>query len=958
MSKSPTILSITVSPASGSPGTPFTASVAADGTPRPRISYEWRLDGKPLPEADGPICTPPASGSLTVLVTATSNRGSDSRESAPVQVAVIGAAPTLTDVRIAPSGGRVGDTFAAQTAATGDPRPAITYQWALNQEPVAGATGETFAPREAGVVTVRVRATNSVGSVEAQAAGVVVEEALREPAIASLTILPSTGVVGESFRVDAHIVGEPKPTLSYQWMAGDADIPSATQETFVPVAPIAALRARVTARNSEGGATAVSEAATVLAAAVAPVFVSAGSVVGSGLIGGELSVAGLEVTPEARLSYQWTRNGAAIAGATAATYAPVAMDDGALIARTTTAASDHGQASATATGMRIAWAAPSPAADVGEWSVRSGTGVQTYDARKLFAVHGDPEGLSLSFEVAGASGVFSSRVFQDGVYADEGPVSLDGRLLVVQTDGLAEFDLELAVRAVNSGGSAETQLRFLVEGETAAEPPHDGAGDKLAVLPLGATGLVQSLWIGAVTETSITATARADKAQGIALVVSPREDFSLQISSTALSPTAYAASSGPADRRFVRATIGGLQPATLYHIGVAADGVIDTSRTGRFRTPAAGAHSFRFGCASCAGTGSNANTFAFIEARAASADIDFFQHLGDLHYQNINTNSISAFHNAYDLVFDARRQNSAWRSLPLYYMWDDHDYGANNADGTSASRDAAVRIYRDRVPSPPPAEPGALDPVYYAYTRGRIRFVVTDLRSASSARATPDGPGKSLLGAKQKEWFKAQIMAARDSGQAVCWVNTLPWVSAPAASSSNDDWSNYHTERLELSAFISDQGMLKRLFILSGDMHALAYDDGSSARNYGKTPVLHAAALDRSASHKGGPYTAGPFPQSTGSVVNQFGVVDVLDNGGDTIDVGFRGFRVTGETTAQTVLNVQFKLSLATKKPVQPAQGTVITAADARLTVHELEEVSPLDLRSGDSKIIVLEASQ
>jgi hypothetical protein len=74
--------------------------------------------------------------------------------------------------------------------------------------------------------------------------------------------------------------------------------------------------------------------------------------------------------------------------------------------------------------------------------------------------------------------------------------------------------------------------------------------------------------------------------------------------------------------------------------------------------------------------------------------------------------------------------------------------------------------------------------------------------------------------------------------------------------------------------------------------------------------------------------------------------------------VGFRGLRVTGETTAQTVLNAQFKLSLATKKPVQPAQGTVITAADARLTVHELEDVSPLDLRSGDSKIIVLEASQ
>jgi hypothetical protein len=157
-------------------------------------------------------------------------------------------------------------------------------------------------------------------------------------------------------------------------------------------------------------------------------------------------------------------------------------------------------------------------------------------------------------------------------------------------------------------------------------------------------------------------------------------------SSTRWSPTSTASCGR-------RAT--GLRPATNYRFTVVVDGEPDATRgAGSFRTPGVGAESFRVALSSCARVGSNARVFDAI----AAADPLVYLQMGDLHYANIGRNSPDAFRSAYDTLLTEPGQAALYRQVPIAYVWDDHDYGPNDADSTSASRPAARQVYREVVP--------------------------------------------------------------------------------------------------------------------------------------------------------------------------------------------------------------------------------------------------------------------
>ena len=74
----------------------------------------------------------------------------------------------------------------------------------------------------------------------------------------------------------------------------------------------------------------------------------------------------------------------------------------------------------------------------------------------------------------------------------------------------------------------------------------------------------------------------------------------------------------------------------------------------------------------------------------------------------------------------------------------------------------------------------------------------------------------------------------------------------------------------------------------------VAIDDGTntdySALGNASFPLLHAAALDRPGSAKGGPYSEGAFPGG-----GQFGLIEVVDNGGNSVTVHLSGIDWRGE---------------------------------------------------------------
>jgi phosphodiesterase/alkaline phosphatase D-like protein len=386
---------------------------------------------------------------------------------------------------------------------------------------------------------------------------------------------------------------------------------------------------------------------------------------------------------------------------------------------------------------------------------------------------------------------------------------------------------------------------------------------------------VEWMWSGAVTTTSADIRLRtADPVEVVRVVVSEDPDLA--------EPVAVVETAPDADR-VAAVTAEGLQPGTRYYYVAEVDGASGLDRVQTLRTFPEGPASFTFALGSCQFGGSNGQVFDAMR----SLDPLFMLSTGDWTYGNISVNEPERFRDQYDLNLTAPAQAALYAQAPFAYVWGDHDYGGNDADRTSPSRDAAMAVYRQMVPHYPLAGPET--PVYQAFTVGRVRFLLTDTRAARDPAGDPSGDYRSTLGAEQREWFLGELADADRYGLVV-WVNPDPWVSP--ASPGSDSWGGFAEERQVIADAIADQG-IDNLLMVSGDAHMLAFDDGTntdfSTSQAAGFPLLHAAAIDRPGSVKGGPYTGPVIPGG-----GQFGSVEVRDDG-TAIDVSLVGWNWQGQ---------------------------------------------------------------
>ena len=372
-------------------------------------------------------------------------------------------------------------------------------------------------------------------------------------------------------------------------------------------------------------------------------------------------------------------------------------------------------------------------------------------------------------------------------------------------------------------------------------------------------------WSGAVTHDSARIVTRvATGVKQVRLVVTPDR---ANAESTTYPANGWAT---PSAHWVTPFTVKGLEAATRYRYRVETSG--GARLDGRFRTYADGPFSFRLAFASCASTASNHRIFDTIR----EATPDLFVHMGDLHYLNISRNDSDAFRRAYDRVLDSPRQSALYRATPIAYMFDDHDFGSDNADSTWASRAAAEAVYKENVPHYPLAT-GA-ETLQQSFSIGRVRVIVTDTRSARTP-PTIAREQRTMLGAAQLAWLESELEKAREA-PLVIWVNTVPWITK-SNESTVEGWAPYALERTRIADHIAKLGLNARLVMLSGDGHMASLDDGSnSAYMSSAAPdargfvVVHAAPLDRWPRTKGGPYSHGVSRRN-----HQFGLVDVADTG-------------------------------------------------------------------------------
>lgn len=381
---------------------------------------------------------------------------------------------------------------------------------------------------------------------------------------------------------------------------------------------------------------------------------------------------------------------------------------------------------------------------------------------------------------------------------------------------------------------------------------------------LGATP-VGWTWVGGLTHDAAVITARIDSPSPAKLNIA---GISAPIAPVLTEPM----ESG----RLHRFVVTGLKPDSLTHYRfLGADGKPLDKEPRSFRTFSAPGQpaSFRFIVSSCArATGSPVFTAALRQNPL------FFLHTGDFHYSNIGQNKIELFRAAYDAHLSAPRLRALLATTPMFYQWDDHDYGPNDSNKNSRSKEASLRNFRELVPHYPlTVAPDPMAPVDQVFTVGRVRFILSDLRSQR------DPAARRMMSAAQDAWLREQFLAAQKSGcPLIFWVSSVPWSGAPGKT---DRWEGYPGHRAEIADFIKDKGLAGKIVVLAGDAHMTAIDDGSHGdfATGGGAPVriFQAGPIANVGSYKGGRYSHGARYKSEPKekYLNQFGVVDVDDDG-------------------------------------------------------------------------------
>ena len=230
-----------------------------------------------------------------------------------------------------------------------------TYTFALTSNPgslfaISGANLNTAAAMTAGTYPITVQASGGVPTPVTRTLAITVIPHTFAPSNSALPVISGTTAPGQVLTTsNGTWAGFPAPGFTYQWKRGGTAISGATSQSYLLTVAESGLMMTVdvTATNSAGNATATA-AAVGPVAVVAPVNSAPPVISGSTIVGSTLTSSNGTWSGSPTYTYQWTRAGANISGATGTTYLTVSADIGTMINVVVTATNSGGSASASA----------------------------------------------------------------------------------------------------------------------------------------------------------------------------------------------------------------------------------------------------------------------------------------------------------------------------------------------------------------------------------------------------------------------------------------------------------------------------------------------------------------------------------------------------------------------------------------------------------------------------------
>ena len=220
-------------------------------------------------------------------------------------------------------------TVTAGTWSGGEGTLSYDYQWILDGVDQSGETGTTYTPASTGSVTVRERATDSIGrQVTATSAAVTVGAAYTPPSFSAAASITDDGTpeIGETLTGNAGTVtGGTAPLVhAYQWLRGGVAIDGATGATLVADTVGSYTYRHTVTDAADSTATSTSTAVDVLEPVPVNVSLPVVTVDGDTLY---CSSGDWTSSTTPTYAYQWRRAGADLPGETSATYSRDIGDD-------------------------------------------------------------------------------------------------------------------------------------------------------------------------------------------------------------------------------------------------------------------------------------------------------------------------------------------------------------------------------------------------------------------------------------------------------------------------------------------------------------------------------------------------------------------------------------------------------------------------------------------------------
>lgn len=198
-----------------------------------------------------------------------------------------------------------------------------------------------------------------------------------------------------------------------------------------------------------------------------------------------------------------------------------------------------------------------------------------------------------------------------------------------------------------------------------------------------------------------------------------------------------------------------------------------------------------------------------IFSNMAEEDAEFMIWLGDnTYFREVDWNSRSGIYYRHTHTRNVKEMQPLLSNMHHYAIWDDHDYGPNDSDGTYALKDVTREAFTDFWANPNYGVSG-LEGITGSFVWNDCAFYMLDNRWYR----TPQSAEGTILGEKQLTWL---IDALRTSKASINFICVGGQVVSDVAGFENH--AVFGAERKKILRLIDDYDIQNVVF-LTGDRH-------------------------------------------------------------------------------------------------------------------------------------------